>query len=283
MIQAFMQPNLKANGPARASLGSRLGLLAGLAVLASACMPIEQGPLATGPTFSGPGVAAAPYTPFEESTLPLEVLASLQTGGISQGSTGRAGVQLREALSQTPGPEGIMVDGPSIGASPRPWLDFCRSDPSRTQCAHEPATVEMTGARLHQLMAAQAMVHQSTEQRPDAVELGDRWELIEHGQAGDCEDMALTKRDILMTWGWPAGALRPAICVINQDSAGSQLHAVLTVDTTAGTYVLGNLVDGVTTMDNSECAQWVMRSNGVHWSWIEGGATIPLGPVSAKR
>lgn len=283
MIKAAKHSSQTCFPPSRAAKCSRLGLVAGLAVLASACLPIEQGPLATGPTFSGPLVAAGPYTPFEESTLPLEVLASLETGGVSQGTTGRAGIELQQALSQTPGPEGIMVDGPSIGASPRPWLEFCRSDPSRTQCAHEPTTVEMTGARLHQLMAAQTMVHQSTEQRPDAVELGDRWELIEQGRAGDCEDMALTKRDILMTWGWPAGALRPAICVIDQQEAGSQLHAVLTVDTTAGTYVLGNLVDGVTTMDNSECAQWVMRSNGVHWSWIEGGATIPLGPVSAKR
>lgn len=258
----------------------RLGLVAGLALALSAC-------LQTGPrSFTGgPDFAAAPYGggASADEPLPFEVLGSLQTGGISQGATGRAAADIERALAQAPGPQSLMADGPSIGASPRPWLEFCREDPSRTQCTNEPTTVEMTAGRFHQLMAAQDMVHRTTHQRPDAVEMGDRWELIDRGRAGDCEDMALTKRDILMTWGWPAGALRPAICVINQESSGSQLHAVLTVDTTAGTYVLGNLVDGVTTMDNSECSEWVMRSNGIHWSWIEGGATIPLGPVAEKR
>ncbi|MEM8916725.1 MAG: transglutaminase-like cysteine peptidase [Pseudomonadota bacterium] len=217
-----------------------------------------------------------------ETALPFDTMGAITTGGISTPALSGPG-SVMPAHTPIPDFAGLMSDGESIGASPRPWLEFCRRDPSRTQCANEPTVVEATTERLHQLVTVQNMVHQHTHQRPDAVEIGDNWELIGRSRYGDCEDMALTKRDILMTWGWPAGSLRPAICMIDQEpGAPSQLHAVLTVDTTKGTYVLGNLHEGVRTIDTSECKDWVMRSNGVNWSWIEGGATIPLQPASHK-
>lgn len=256
----------------------RFGLAASVVALASACTASTG--LLTGEPPNA--LLTAPPSPIT----PLNVLTDLETGGINSGQPGRAARDIERALAALPAEDGLLLDGASIGASPRPWLDFCRDDPKRTRCASEPVVAELTSARLHQLMAAQEMVHQNTRQRPDEAFLGDRWELIGHNQAGDCEDMALTKRDILMTWGWPAGALRPAICTISgvdDGVAGDQLHAVLTVDTDGGTYVLGNLREGVRSIENSECEQWVMRSDGIQWSWIDGGATIALQPVSAVK
>lgn len=271
--------------PAPARTGApplaRGSAMAALGLLASACVPLQP-PLAL--TAERPAYSAALTASYVESSTPFVAIGSLETGEVAQDVPGRAALDIRRTLSAMPGEDGFLIDGESIGASPRPWLEFCRNDPSRTQCASEPVQVEMTEARLHQLMSAQAMVHQSTNQQPDEAFLGDRWELIEHNKQGDCEDMALTKRDILMTWGWPAGSLRPAICTIDRTGGtDSQLHAVLTVDTDAGTYVLGNLVDGVRSIDTSECVDWVMRADGVNWSWIEGGSTIPLLPVAANR
>lgn len=61
------------------------------------------------------------------------------------------------------------------------------------------------------------------------------WEAI--GPAGgDCEDYALGKRNRLRGLGWPDAALRLATCL---DETGSG-HAVLTIDTEQGTYVLDN-------------------------------------------
>ena len=52
---------------------------------------------------------------------------------------------------------------------------------------------------------------------------------------GDCEDYALTKRQRLLALGWPLKALRLAVCRVE-----GQGHAVLTVDTDRGVYVLDN-------------------------------------------
>ena len=279
---------------------ARGGLIAGVLCLAAACVPLQsplgQPPLAQ-PPLAQPPLALAPHgepaggvdgPASVDFVMSFEAVEPLETGGVDVPLPSQAALDVRHAVGPGALPNALLQDGHSIGASPRPWLEFCRRDPSRTRCASEPVVAEMTEARFHQLITAQAVVHQSTQQRPDAAILGDRWELIERNQAGDCEDMALTKRDILMTWGWPAGSLRPAICEISDvsggtDGAKTQLHAVLTVDTDAGTYVLGNLFDEVRPIDDSECETWVMRADGIHWSWIEGGSTIPLTPVVASR
>lgn len=63
----------------------------------------------------------------------------------------------------------------------------------------------------------------------------DRWALPTD-DGGDCEDYALKKRRLLIEWGWPAGSLRIATCWTELN----EYHAVLTVETDRGTYVLDN-------------------------------------------
>jgi predicted transglutaminase-like cysteine proteinase len=68
---------------------------------------------------------------------------------------------------------------------------------------------------------------------------GDYWEPAD--KTGDCEDIALTKRQRLVALGWPADSLRIAVAI----SEKGELHAVLTVDVVStkgapGTYVLDN-------------------------------------------
>lgn len=59
--------------------------------------------------------------------------------------------------------------------------------------------------------------------------------------AGDCEDFALLKRHILASKGWPMSSL--LITVVRQKNGDG--HAVLTVRTDRGDYVLDNLEDRV--------------------------------------
>lgn len=168
-----------------------------------------------------------------------------------------------------------------IGASPAPWLQFCAEDGDRHRCGETPTRVRLTEARWAELTEIQGLVNQGVTQQPDAVTVGDQWTLLEPGGAGDCEDIALTKRDELMSRGWPAGALRPAFCyAYNQPVDGDEIHAVLTVETDAGTYVLGNLDDSVRTWADSECRDWIMRADDGGWRWIDGGVPVTLIPVS---
>lgn len=83
-------------------------------------------------------------------------------------------------------------------------------------------------------------VNTEVNRRPYRVDMDlygkpDHWTPI--GPAGgDCEDFALRKQAELVAKGWPLRCLRLATCWV--ETGG--YHAVLTVDTDRGTYVLDN-------------------------------------------
>lgn len=80
---------------------------------------------------------------------------------------------------------------------------------------------------------------------------------------GDCEDYALSKRAELLALDWPVAALRLAVCL---DECGDG-HAVLTVDTDKGTYVLDNrrvFVEPWTALPYT----WVKRQAAGGSAWV---------------
>ena len=64
----------------------------------------------------------------------------------------------------------------------------------------------------------------------------ERWSYPDDGY-GDCEDYALLKRRILIEAGWP----REALLLTLVRGADGEGHAVLTVTTDKGDYVLDNM------------------------------------------
>ena len=94
----------------------------------------------------------------------------------------------------------------------------------------------LTPERWGELVAVNARVNR----RPYRVDLAlygrdDHWTPIAEA-GGDCEDYSLAKQAELLALGWPLEALRLATCHTER----GDYHAVLTVDTDAGTYVLDN-------------------------------------------
>lgn len=90
----------------------------------------------------------------------------------------------------------------------------------------------------------------------------DYWTIPTDGE-GDCEDYALTKRALLIAAGIPARALRIAVVKWN-----GQGHAVLTVATDHGDYVLDNLIQIVRSWDNTGY-EWVERQDPDRaWGWV---------------
>ncbi len=84
---------------------------------------------------------------------------------------------------------------------------------------------------------------------------------------GSCHDYALAKRKELIDIGFPKAALRIAIVV----TPWQKRHAVLTVATDKGDYVLDNLRDDV--------IAW----NETGYTWIERQDSVrPLGWVSLQ-
>lgn len=81
---------------------------------------------------------------------------------------------------------------------------------------------------------------------------------------GDCEDYVLLKRNILIQQGWPASSL--LVTVVRQKSGDG--HAVLTVRTDRGDYILDNLNDRIKTWNDTEYT-YLKRISPKHSGWWE--------------
>ena len=84
---------------------------------------------------------------------------------------------------------------------------------------------------------------------------------------GDCDDYVLVKRKALLNLGFPEPALRIAEVFL----AGLERHAVLTVKTDRGNFVLDNLRDDVVAWNRTDYAwiKWQDPKSRSGWSSLE--------------
>ncbi|MEZ5842175.1 MAG: transglutaminase-like cysteine peptidase [Hyphomicrobiaceae bacterium] len=126
--------------------------------------------------------------------------------------------------------------------APYGWGQFCRANPS--QCRETRVTesrVPATRAMLAELDTVNRAINTAIQPATDLEVYGvtEYWTLPT--TRGDCEDYALLKRKVLAERGWPTAAL---LMTVVRDETGDG-HAVLTVRTTAGDYVLDNKVSDI--------------------------------------
>lgn len=136
---------------------------------------------------------------------------------------------------------------PVLGrASPPPgFVQFCASLPA--ECLPYPAGTD-TAARIALTLQRAAELDQvnrlvNTEIKPvsDMELYGERDFWTYPLRQGDCEDYVLLKRKILIARGWPAPAL--LITVVRDEN--DEGHAVLTVMTDRGEFILDNKRDKI--------------------------------------
>ena len=123
-------------------------------------------------------------------------------------------------------------------ADPPQWESFLEREPDESAAAD--FEIELSAELLEDLILANRTVNDNCPYKPDPAG-NDTWRVLAPGEAGDCEDLALTKRAMMTTENWPAGGLRPAIC---RTDAGER-HMVLLIFTTAGVYVADNRFDHI--------------------------------------
>jgi predicted transglutaminase-like cysteine proteinase len=99
----------------------------------------------------------------------------------------------------------------------------------------------------------------------------DRWDYPDDG-LGDCEDIQLLKRKLLIKAGLSRRALRMAV-VLDEQGAG---HAVLMVRTDHGDFILDNKTDAVLAWQRTGY-HYVKREgdDGSAWVWL-GGSPAPI-------
>jgi predicted transglutaminase-like cysteine proteinase len=170
-----------------------------------------------------------------------------------------------------PATEAILSDGP---AGPTPaWTAFCMHRPE--ECAVDPSAPPVL-TLTPDLWLAIGDVNERVNRTILAVTdqdhwgVPDRWDYPEDG-LGDCEDIQLLKRKLLIEAGVSRRAL-PMTVVIDEQGAG---HAVLMVRTDRGDFILDNKRDAVLAWYETGY-HYVKREgdDGGGWVWL-GGEPVP--------
>ena len=122
--------------------------------------------------------------------------------------------------------------------APIGWIDFCNDNP--TECgngASQPRDIVMSQAAWRDLNKVNHWVNENVKPMTDMDHWGviEKWSLPTDGY-GDCEDYVLLKRKMLIDAGWPREAL---LITVVRDRNGDG-HAVLTVKSDKGEYILDN-------------------------------------------
>ena len=129
----------------------------------------------------------------------------------------------------------------TVGLLTRPpigWVDFCVE--YAPECVTKPLEardVVLTPKSWRDLAQVNRWVNDTIKPMTDMDHWGvvERWNYPDDGY-GDCEDYVLLKRKMLLDAGWPRQAL---LITVVRDKNGEG-HAVLTVKTDKGEFVLDN-------------------------------------------
>jgi len=166
------------------------------------------------------------------------ILASI--GGLLTGvGHGAAAPQNGERFMMTAG----------ITSAPIGHVRFCKTN--RDECnthARQAKLVKLSRARWNELIEVNDYVNGRIKPVTD-IELYNVAELWTYPTTkGDCEDYVLLKARILADRGWPKSAL---LITVVRDTAGDG-HAVLTVRTDHGDFILDNQVGAVLPWNETE-------------------------------
>ena len=155
--------------------------------------------------------------------------------------------------------------------------EFCQSNPGECAQKSSAAPVELTRKLWAATIDINNSVNVMVTPRTD-MEMWGREELWSYPDGvGDCEDYVLEKRRQLMALGVPAGSL--LITVVRQPNGDG--HAVLTMRTSRGDYILDNLEPRVlawTDTDYTYLKRQSERNSGA-WVTITDGRATAVGSV----
>ncbi len=141
------------------------------------------------------------------------------------------------AVDPMPRPATISVSA-GLTTAPLGWAQLCASNPQDCDVVSlEPRSMPLTRANWALISRINRDVNDRIEQVEDITNFGqiELWTYPVDGK-GDCEDLVLLKRKMLMEAGVPRQAL--LITVVRDDEGAG--HAVLTVRTDKGDFILDN-------------------------------------------
>ena len=159
------------------------------------------------------------------------------------------------------------------------WIRFCQKQPQECQIDRsQPTKIPLTSQVWATLIRVNEHVNSVILAVTDKDHWGvvDRWDYPDDGM-GDCEDIQLLKRKLLVEASLPHRALRMTV-VIDEEGQG---HAVLMVRTERGDFILDNKRDAVLPWRRTGYT-FVKRESANGSAWVALGDQ-PASVVTANR
>jgi predicted transglutaminase-like cysteine proteinase len=163
-----------------------------------------------------------------------------------------------------------------MALTPYGWADYCQR--YSADCApgqHAAVDADLTSRTWSALRRVNSLVNSLVKPMSDLDHYGvvDRWDLPNDGY-GDCEDYVLLKRKLLLEEGLPRSAL---LVTVVKDEHGDG-HAILTVKTNRGEFVLDNMRDSILAWDEVPYRFVKRQSQEDEDNWVQIGepTTAPL-------
>lgn len=171
----------------------------------------------------------------------------------------------------------------ALGAATSPpigWVQFCQENAS--ECASRnssPTTIHLSDANWRKIVKINADVNNSIVAMTDQEQWGqpEHWSYPTTGK-GDCEDYVLEKRRRLAEMGFPLNTL---LITVVRDLKGDG-HAVLTVKTDRGDFVLDNQVGRILAWKETGYRFIKRQSDENPMRWVSLGG-IDTRTVAAQR
>jgi predicted transglutaminase-like cysteine proteinase len=156
--------------------------------------------------------------------------------------------------------------------------EFCQQYPDQCQSnGADTSPLQLTEARWKAILQVNYKVNSSIEPETDQQIYGVEEKWAYPTTVGDCEDYALLKRKILMSKGIPAADLLMTV-VLQPNGDG---HAILTVRTDRGDFVLDNMRNKVLLWSDTEYTYLKRQSvkNSGQWVKIEDDHSPAVGSL----
>lgn len=149
-----------------------------------------------------------------------------------------AGLQARPDSAPNSGTLSAVMQIFGVAPAPYGHVRFCERQPQECSKEFSGSTRVMASSELmKELHAVNEQVNLAIAPVTDLVLYGQREYWTMPVNKGDCEDYVIMKRRRLIERGWPAGSL--LVTVVQQKNGEG--HAVLTVRTTRGDFILDNI------------------------------------------
>ena len=189
-------------------------------------------------------------------------------GGAAYAGTDRSGGQLFASVGE-------------VTKAPIGWIDFCADNTADcTNSNPQPRDIVLTPTAWKDLVRVNHFVNDTVKPITDMDHWGvvEKWSYPTDGY-GDCEDYVLQKRKILIDAGWPREAL---LITVVRDRRGDG-HAVLTVKTDKGEYILDNQNEDIVLWTDTGYRFVKRQSQQDQNTWVSLGEPHPMVATSSTR